>query len=206
MALKKIFLIRHGQTGHNRRGIVQGRYINSRLNRNGHQQAQAFFNAYRDVPFQKVYTSTLIRTIETVQLFLDTGLPHESLAGLDEISWGESEGHPAEGHNNNQYRSIIENWKSGRLDLKIRGGESPLEVQKRQEEAMAYILSREEDLVLICMHGRAMRIMLSWMTGRHIREMDTFDHDNLSLYVLEYQDGLFRILTHDERSHLTPIT
>ena len=205
MALKKIYLIRHGQTGHNSKGIVQGRYVNSRLNRKGHQQARAFFEAYRHFPFQKIYTSTLVRTIETVQPFLDKGIPHECHTGFDEISWGESEGHPADGHNNVQYHSIIQEWKSGRLELKIKGGESPLEVKMRQEEAINHVISQKEDLVLICMHGRAMRIMLSWLTDRHIREMDSFDHDNLSLYVLEYEDGRFRIITHDERNHLNAV-
>jgi probable phosphoglycerate mutase len=52
------------------------------------------------------------------------------------------------------------------------------------------------------MHGRALKILLAWITGLHLKEMDSFDHDNLSLYILEYSDGKWEIKTHDERAHL----
>jgi probable phosphoglycerate mutase len=202
MGGKKIYLIRHGQTGHNHRGIVQGRYVNSRLSKKGLRQARAFYEAYKDVQFQKVYTSALQRTVQTVQPFIDDGIPHEALPGLDEICWGESEGLFANGHNNKQYYAIIDAWKQGELHLKLEGGESPLDVKERQEQAIHYIVSQPEDLVLVCMHGRAMRIMLAWITNRHIKDMDDFDHDNLSLYILSYEDGDFEIELHDERTHV----
>ena len=199
---KKIFLIRHGQTGHNHRGIVQGRYVNSKLSKKGYKQADAFFQSYKDIPFQKVYTSTLQRTKQTVQQFLDSGLPYEELAGLDEICWGESEGLFADGENNKQYWAIIDTWKSGNLNPRLEGGENPVDVQKRQREALEYIAGQEEDLVLVCMHGRALKILLAWLTGLHMKEMDAFDHGNLSLYILEFDNNNWSIITHDERGHL----
>ena len=202
MEAKKIYLIRHGQTGHNHRGIVQGRYVNSKLSKKGYRQAAAFFEAYKDVPFQKVYTSMLQRTKQTVQQFLDLGLPHVELPGLDEICWGDSEGLFANGKNNKKYYDIINTWKSGNLKPRLEGGENPLDVQKRQEEALNYIASQSEDLVLVCMHGRALKIMLAWITGLHMKEMDLFDHDNLSLYILVYENKKWIIEAHDERGHL----
>ena len=202
---KKIYLIRHGQTGHNHRGIVQGRKINSKLSKKGYRQAAAFFNAYKDTPFQKVYTSTLRRTMQTVQPFLDLGLPHEALPGLDEICWGESEGLFANGENNKKYFNVIKAWKSGQLDLRLKGGENPLDVRERQREALDYIAAQPEDLVLVCMHGRALKILLAWITGKSMKEMDIFDHDNLSLYILHYQDSVWQIETHNDRTHLHDI-
>lgn len=199
---KKIYLIRHGQTGHNHRGIVQGRYVNSKLSKKGYKQAAAFFEAYKAVPFQKVYSSTLQRTKQTIQKFLDLGLPYEKLSGLDEICWGESEGLFADGENNKKYYEIINTWISGNLNPRLEGGENPLDVQKRQEEALKYIATQPEDLVLVCMHGRALKIMLAWITGLHMKNMDSFDHDNLSLYILNYKKNNWTIETHDERDHL----
>jgi len=124
------------------------------------------------------------------------------LSGLDEICWGKSEGLFVNGTDNKKYNEIIEFWKKGKIDLKLDGGESPVEVCRRQELAIQRIISQPEDLVLLCMHGRAMRIMLSWITGAHIKNMDNFDHNNLSLYVLNYKDGKFTIETFDKRDHL----
>ncbi len=203
---KKIYLIRHGQTGHNHRGIVQGRYVNSKLSRKGHIQAEAFFNAYKDIPFQKVYTSTLRRTIQTVQKFIDKGIPHKQLPGLDEVCWGDSEGLFAKGNNNKRYYEVINSWKNGELHKRLNGGENPYEVQKRQEEALNYIISQPDDLVLVCMHGRALKILLAWITGLSITEMDLFNHDNLSLYIINYTEGKYVIETNDDRKHLQNLT
>jgi broad specificity phosphatase PhoE len=86
------------------------------------------------------------------------------------------------------------------------GGENPIDVQRRQKEALQHIADQPEDLVLVCMHGRALKIMLAWITGLHIKDMDNFDHDNLSLYILEYINNSWRINTHDERGHLNNVT
>lgn len=198
-------MIRHGQTGHNHRGIVQGRNIISKLSKKGYRQAAAFFEAYKEVPFQKIYTSKLQRTKQTVQPFLDLGLPHEALPGLDEICWGESEGLFASGANNKKYKDIINSWKSGQLDSRLKGGENPFDVRERQIEALDYILGQPENLVLVCTHGRALKILLAWITGKSMKEMDIFDHDNLSLYILHYQDGVWHIETHNDRTHLHDI-
>lgn len=203
---KKIYLIRHGETGHNRRGIVQGRYVVSKLSEKGIKQSDAFFQSYKEVPFQKIYTSTLLRTKQTVAQFLDNDIPHEELPGLDEICWGNSEGLFADGEDNKQYWRIIETWKSGNLEPRLEGGENPIDVQERQKMALDYIAGQPEDLVLVCMHGRALKIMLAWITGRHMKEMDLFDHSNLSLYVLNYSNNSWSIETHDDRTHLNGVT
>src|SRR5690606_41217146 len=75
----------------NLKGIVQGRGIDSPLNETGKKQAEAFYAHYRDVAFDKIYTSTLLRTHQTVAPF--AGLPSEQLGGLDEIR---SEEHTSE--------------------------------------------------------------------------------------------------------------
>lgn len=182
---------------------MQGRGVNSSLNETGVQQAYAFFKHYADVPFKKVYSSSLKRTIQTIQPFIDLGIPHETLPGLDEISWGISEGKESSSKDNSRYYKIISEWKEGRLEKKIKGGESPLDVQRRQKVAIDYILSKKnEDTVLVCMHGRAMRILLSWLSGRHLKEMDAFEHDNLSLYKLSYSNAAFSIDLYNDKTHL----
>lgn len=196
-----VYLIRHGQTGHNHRGIIQGRYINSKLSKKGFFQAEAFHQAYKDVPFEKVYTSTLLRTKQTVRPFVEAGLLTEELPGLDEICWGESEGLFANGDNNKQYHETIRTWKSGQLSHRIPGGETPIDVQQRQEQALNYIAAQPERLVLVCMHGRALKILLAWISGMSLKEMDKFHHDNLSLYILQYDNG-WTILKNDDREHL----
>src|ERR1035437_2074299 len=89
---RELYIIRHGQTDHNAAGIVQGKGVDLSLNEKGRKQAQAFFDAYKDVPFDMLYSSSLRRAQETISGFRALGIPHESLSELDEISWGDLEG------------------------------------------------------------------------------------------------------------------
>jgi broad specificity phosphatase PhoE len=202
---KEIYLIRHGETDFNRTGIVQGSGVDSSLNENGRRQAEQFFQKYKNTPFEKIYTSTLSRTIQSVQGFIDSGIPHETLTGLNELSWGITEGVPFNLESNQLYYNIIDSWKNGNINRAMDGGESPVQVKLRQEIAIKTILLGKEKLILVCMHGRAMKIMLAWLTGDPISNMDRFDHDNLSLYILRYYDNKFKIHISNDRSHITNI-
>ncbi|WP_373520926.1 histidine phosphatase family protein [Aquiflexum sp.] len=185
MLTKKIYLIRHGQTDYNLRGVVQGSGIDAPLNFNGQKQAAAFFEHYKDVPFGKVYYTGLQRTKQSIQGFIDLALPHEGVPDLNEISWGKYEGLPMSNEENKYYESMLEKWSSGDLDYAIEGGESPNMVAKRLQKGIDYILSQQVETILICMHGRAMRILLAVLLGYDLRYMDVFLHQNLGLYLLD---------------------
>ncbi len=201
--VKKIYLIRHGQTEYNKQKIVQGSGVDSDLNDLGKSQAQAFFRYYKTVPFDKIYTSCLKRSIQSVQAFLDLGIPHEPHAGLNEINWGHKEGQRITPEGDVYYHQLLEQWRQGSVHIPIKGGESPQTVQDRQKPVLDLILSRpEEKNILICMHGRAMRIFLCLMLHYPIAEMDWFEHENLCLYKLTYTGSLFTIDAFCDTEHL----
>lgn len=200
---KTFYFIRHGQTDLNLRGIVQGRGVNTPLNENGRKQAQAFFEAYKDVPFDKIYTSTLLRTQQTIESFVQLGIPAEELIGLDEISWGIYEGREQDEEVMSGFGKLIDAWRDNQLDIAVEKGETPNQLVVRQKEAIAYMLQQpDESTVLVCMHGRALRILLCHLTEVAVCQMDDFPHTNTALYVLEYEHGKFRIVDHYNTKHL----
>ncbi len=202
MSSKKIYLIRHGQTEYNRVGIVQGSGVDSDLNDYGRAQAQAFFETYQRIQFDKIYTSALKRSIESVQGFIGLGIPHEALKGLNEISWGKKEGQKITPEEDVYYHDVLNQWREGNTGLRIEGGESPEDVVKRLSVDMNYILSNsDEKTILICMHGRAIRILLCYLLERPLYEMDSFEHSNLGLYRLEYQDEKFSLTLSNDVAH-----
>lgn len=203
MSSKKVYLIRHGQTDYNLQSIVQGSGINSSLNATGQRQAELFFEHYKDIPFNKVYTSTLQRSIQSVQGFLDLGLPHEQHAGLNEIHWGTREGTRMTPEEDKYYYDILQTWREGNCDVTIEGGESPDLVAARQQPFIDLLLSRpEEETVLICMHGRAMRVLLCRLLNYPLRCMDEFEHQNLCLYQLDYTGSMFAVKKYCDVAHL----
>ena len=51
---------------------------------------------------------------------------------------------------------MVEAWRAGDEELKIEGSESPREVADRQIPVIDEIKQMKEELILICMHGRAL--------------------------------------------------
>ncbi|MBT32088.1 MAG: histidine phosphatase family protein [Thalassobius sp.] len=203
MKSKKIYLIRHGETEYNKLGMVQGSGIDSNLNETGQKQARAFYEYYKGIPFDKVYTSKLRRTHQSVQQFIDSKLPWQQLYGLNEISWGHKEGRQITDEDNEQYANMLIGWTNGDYTQKVYGGESPLEVQERQRDAWRYILANDqEENILVCMHGRAIRILLCLLLDIELKNMDRFIHSNLCLYLLNYEDGKFSIEKECDVTHL----
>lgn len=200
--LKELFIIRHGETELNKQGIVQGRGVNPPLNDAGKIQSELFFNYYCEEPFEMIYTSSLRRTHESVAKFIEKGIPWEQHAELDEISWGIFEGKPATPEFKDEYRNLLVNWKKGRLNRKAPGGESPLDVSTRQKVFIQYLLSKPEEKILICMHGRAMRIFIPTLLNEDLRTMEEYPHHNLTLYKLIFDGRRFAISIFNNMNHL----
>ena len=203
MNLKKIYLLRHGQTDYNLQGVVQGSGIDAPINATGRAQAQAFFEAYQEVQFDQLYHSALIRTRQSIQGFIDMGIPVTSLVELNEISWGNYEGTPMTPEEGEYYRMMLDQWQQGNLDYAIAGGESPNSVAERLHRAIQIILNGPGETILVCMHGRAMRIFLSLICLTPLKEMDQYEHGNLCLYLLQQEEkGGFTLLKENDQQHL----
>ncbi|MCW3124735.1 MAG: phosphoglycerate mutase [Bacteroidetes bacterium] len=203
MIQKELYFIRHGQTDHNLKGIDQGKGVNLPLNELGRRQARAFFDAYKDVPFDHIYTSTLLRAQETIYPFRDLGRTFEPMAELDEISWGEMEGTAMVMENSDTFKHLTDQWKAGNDDAKPIGGESPRELQDRQKRFIRQLLATPHKNILISMHGRAIRSMMCTLTETPLKDMEEFPHVNLSLYKVNLlSHGTFEIEKFNDTAHL----
>lgn len=199
----ELYIIRHGETDFNKRGIVQGRGVDSDLNEHGISQAKSFYKAYHHIDFDKIITSTLKRTHQTVKAFIDKGISWEQYTGLDELDWGVNEGREATKEMKEEFYQLTKNWMDGHLHLKFEGGESPIEVNVRQKDVLEKIIADNHDLqkVLICMHGRALRLLLCELLNIPLSNMDNFPHSNVSLYRLKYTNGIFEMLDFNNTDH-----
>ncbi len=203
--IKDIYLIRHGETEYNRMGVVQGSGIDADLNELGQRQAQAFFDHYQHLPVDKIYTSALKRTHQSVQGFINKGLPWEQHEGLNEISWGNKEGKESTEEDQAYYKNLVRTWRAGHTHIPSEEGESPLQVLERQKPVIDIMLSRpEERTILIAMHGRAMRVLLTYLFEKPLHQMDEFRHTNLCLYHIQYDysKSKFNLLDACNTNHL----
>ncbi|RMG70326.1 MAG: histidine phosphatase family protein [Bacteroidetes bacterium] len=179
------YFLRHGETDYNRRGIVQGRGIDSDLNDKGRAQAQAFFEHYNHLSFDEVWGSLLKRTHQTLAPWLATGYELQTHAGLDEFSWGIHEGKNPDEFQRHEFRDMLRRWTLGELDVRIEGGESPFDAWHRARPFFEDQLARPGDRrLLVCSHGRQLRVILSNLLGQDMRDMEHFKHHNTALTIL----------------------
>jgi len=185
------------------KGVVQGSGIDAPINQTGIAQGNAFFKVYQEVPFDQIYHSGLIRTKQSIHNFIDLGIPTTALVDLNEISWGAYEGTPMTPEEGEYYKHMLQQWRQGNLDYAIAGGESPNMVAERMRSGIKIILEGPGDTILVCMHGRAMRIFLSVLLNFDLKYMDNFEHQNLCLYLLEQlEDGTFVVRKNNSQEHL----
>ena len=195
----KLYIIRHAETEYNRKGIIQGSEVDSDINDVGESQANSFYEYYKDINFDKIYVSDLKRTFQTIRRFTENGLSYEKLKEFNEISWGINQG---KSDDLEDYARLIDTWLAGNLDNKFEEGESPNEMSVRLVKGFNKVLDDDYDTVLLCIHGRALRILLSKIIDNDLTKMDKYVHSNTGLYILEYKNGKYEILGSNLRDHL----
>ncbi len=195
----KLYIIRHAETEYNRKGLIQGSEVDSDINDVGESQANSFYEYYKDINFDKIYVSDLKRTFQTIRRFTENGLSYEKLKEFNEISWGINQG---KSDDLEDYARLIDTWLAGNLDNKFEEGESPNEMSVRLVKGFNKVLDDDHDTVLLCIHGRALRILLSKIIDNDLTKMDKYVHSNTGLYILEYKNGKYEILGSNLRDHL----
>ena len=201
----ELYIIRHAETDFNKAGIVQGRGVNTSINAFGQQQARLFYGAYKHIAFDAVYASSLKRTAETIDMFkLQTGHIHTDSA-LDEISWGRYEGTVPSRDFRDGYLHTINEWQNGNFDARMDEGESVAEVAARMRQFMNQLVTMPYKRVLICTHGRALRIMMATLVHNDLRTVEQFEHHNTGLYILHYNDGVYNLMRQNDITHLEPL-
>ena len=195
----KLYIIRHAETEYNKKGIIQGSEVDSDINDVGESQSNSFYEYYKDINFDKIYVSDLKRTFQTIRRFTENGSSYEKLKEFNEISWGVNQG---KSDDLEDYARLIDTWLAGNLDNKFEEGESPNEMSVRLVKGFNKVLDDDHDTVLLCIHGRALRILLSKIIDNDLTKMDKYVHSNTGLYLLEYKNGKYEVLGSNLRNHL----
>lgn len=199
-----LYLIRHGETDYNVKGIVQGGGVDSDLNEKGRKQGRAFFDAYKHIPFTKIYCSRLKRTQQTIQDFASLGYVFSQHEAINEFGWGDLEGRASSEETRQIFLEITEAWKNGELDKGLPNGENPIEVWSRCKPFFEELFAtHKEGHILVCTHGRTLRIILSELLGHGMVNMHIFTHDNTGVNILEvHEDGKIEAKLLNDLSHI----
>ncbi len=198
---KTLYFVRHGETDYNRMKIVQGRGVDAPLNETGIMQARAFYDHYHHVPFEAVFTSTLIRTHQTVEPFIHKSGRWIVSPDIDEIGWGTHEGRKGTPAMLQRYDEMIREWQRGNLDASLPDGESAASLYHRISRFLKELTRRTETNILVCTHGRTLRCLMCIWKNEPPGNMELYDHANTGVFKLKW-DGRFHLLSENDTAHL----
>jgi probable phosphoglycerate mutase len=200
----RILLIRHGETDFNLTHRFQGR-IDIPLNEEGKHQAQALALALKDEPLTAIYSSPLIRAIETAQAIkaFHASTPLFKEEGLTEMDLGEFDGMQANDWGS-QHQEFYKIWRTTPSCLKMPGGESLREVQIRAINTLERItkLNSPGSTLLVCSHNFVNRAIICHALGLPLDRFRDFQQDAAALNVLYKREGQLLAKVVNDVSHL----
>ncbi|MEP7290469.1 MAG: histidine phosphatase family protein [Chloroflexota bacterium] len=184
--MKRILLIRHGQTDWNTEGRWQGQ-LQVPLNHAGQEQAQALADYLRGQPITAVYSSDLSRAHVTATYVADA----LQLLVKPDPRWRELHLGVLQGLTINEVNSLHPNVALGMredyLGYEIPEGESRRVMQARAYEAYQDIIANEPGgAIAVVSHGGTIRVLLLKLFGDSILQKSVH---NTSISVIE-TDGM----------------
>jgi probable phosphoglycerate mutase len=200
----RILLIRHGETEWNRIRRFQGR-SDLPLNQRGRDQGHALALALKDESVTAIYSSPLVRAMETARLIkvFHPSVPLFEEEGLVEMDLGEFDGMEAE-HWAAQNADFLKDWLETPASVRMPGGESLQEVQTRAIGALERItkIYPPESTLLLCSHNFVNLTILCYALKVPLDRFRELRQETAALNVLYKQGQQFLVKVVNERSHL----
>jgi broad specificity phosphatase PhoE len=184
----KVYFVRHGQS----EGNISGRHnawSQVPLTEQGRLDAAMAGRMLKGIPFDKVYTSDLIRAIETKEIAMP-GVEYEVLPMLREVCVGHLLGRKIEDCAAEYGEIYFTNrWNT---DFSPYGGESREELHQRIREFLSMLEKTDYENVAVFGHGTYCHCIFSAITGLFYDSTQLPCH-NGSVSVFEFKNGIWRL-------------
>lgn len=169
----ELYLIRHGETIWNNAGRIQG-HSDIALNENGRELAILTGKALKDVHFDKIFSSPLVRAYETANLIRgNRNIEMQITENLKEIGFGDLEGVSYDEQMNNPQSPIYTFFKNPEAYIPSNGGETIEELKCRAKyflENEILPLEKSCSRVLAVAHGAMIKAILSYIKKLELKD------------------------------------
>jgi len=199
--MKRIFLVRHGETDWNREGRFQGQ-MDIPLNGTGLVQARSVAEALKDVSLDRIVASPLSRARETARPLAELkGLRAELSEGLIEIGHGLWEGRTS-GEVEAEWPGRLEAWHTRPETVVMPGEESLEDVQNRAWPALLRVAEGKGENIAVFTHDAVLKVLLMNVLDCPLSSFWKFQLANGSITLLEQSEKGWRIPLMGEAGHL----
>ena len=199
--IRKMHLVRHGESAWNVQRRVQGNSMKNALSERGRRQAVLLGEKLRSMEFDSVYCSNVERAVETARIALGEDVTPNYLEELREVSFGSWEGRLINEIKEDD-SGKIERWFHKPTSVSIEGAEDLFSFRKRVASTFEKILQEDgEGDILVISHGGVICVYLTHLLGMDLDDMWSFSLPNASVtsIVLDYRP---RLRLFGDTSHL----
>jgi broad specificity phosphatase PhoE len=200
----RIYLVRHGETEWNKIRRFQGR-SNLPLNKEGRKQVRSLALALKNIPLMAIYTSPLIRALETARLIkvFHPSTPIFEDNGLIEMDLGEFDGMKVQDWAE-QYPDFRKAWNENPASVRMPGGESLKEVQDRAKKTLERItrIHPPDTTILMSSHNFVNLTILCDLLKIPLQRFRELRQENAAFNVICKKGDRFYAELVNERSHL----
>jgi probable phosphoglycerate mutase len=208
--MTEVYLIRHGETEWNRKGLWQG-LQDSALTENGIEQAKSLGQRFADdqIRFDAIYSSDLGRSHDTTKLLtepigqldeiiLEPGLRERALGHLQGLTFAEIK---------EKFPEDAELHVSGDPHFAPEGGESWAETFARSCKTLRAIARRHDgQRVLAVSHGGVIGMALRDCLGLELLPPRRFQLPNAALNIFHFEDHNWMLQTWGDTAHMQHVT
>ncbi len=199
-----LYLVRHGESIFNAESRIQG-HADVPLSELGRRQGEAAADALADVPIDAIFSSPLLRALDTARCIAARHAVSLSIdPRLMELDVGIFEGRL-------RTELVAENspdfvrWLSGDDNFAIPGGESRRQLAQRGCDALQSIVAAGHRAAVVVTHGGLLSATLRTILNL-TQPLPPFSLQNGSITRLAFDDaGAFSLLALNETEHLQTI-
>lgn len=201
--MTSVLLIRHAENDYTSQGRLAGWIPGVHLNEKGKQQAAALAEQLATEPIKAIYSSPLLRALETAKPLAKTqGLPIDRCAGVAEVRYGAWQGQKL---HNLQRRKLWKKVQQRPSAAAFPKGEALRKVQSRAVDAIETICARHpKDMVAVFSHGDVIKMILAQYLGMPLDLYQRIEIGTASISHLIVTSGTPRLLgVNDVADHET---
>lgn len=201
MTIKRVILIRPGETDWNRQGRWQG-WVASPLNIHGRKQVELLAKFVRNIGLSALYSSDLHRAEQTAAILSDS----LRFAPILDSRWRERNIGEWQGLTRDEmqawYPDMYAELMADRMGFRVPAGESLADVKARVMEALDDILAENTgETIGIISHTAALHLLLSELIpGYRIGDI-TFANTSVTT-IQRTESGAWKLVTANDTLHL----
>ena len=184
----RLYLVRHGETVWNLEGRFQG-FSDKELSPRGEEQAREVGEQLKDIPFDAVYSSSLIRAKRTAELAVENrGLSVTPIDAFKEHNLGELEGLQEE-QILQSYPGVLQQLRDDPATYIPPGGENLQDVQDRAWPALIELAKKHQgETVLLVAHHSVNKSLICKMLSTPLTSFKIIRQPPCTISVLEITD------------------